>query len=583
MNLKPLALILLLLGGTVFAQNFTTSSSQANPAGFLSTSADAQSRQGWMGIGAPSAFSNGPAAPVDVRGLITAADSLQVLGNMFIANKAAIGGTLPSGDGLKISGGTIRIAGLSYTPATAGSVKKRLCLNPLGKVVTCTTGDDTAVRDLCTNITGYQLALPYTYYEQGTGQKVVVNDPNTDGVCTRIDIVCSDGIDNDNDGYIDAADGNCYDNVIAGGTPPNGHTVVNKQSAPLSGNNIIAGVFTAAINSPTIKIGDRYFVYNPYKTSEVDIQSQVCRNGTVESPEECDDGNTSNTDACINSCVHAVCRDGYVRAGVEQCDDGNTSNTDACINNCTNAFCGDFYVRAGVEQCDNGTGNSNSGSAACSTSCTWRSWCGDGVVQTPNSNGGNEQCDLGSSNGASGGTCSSSCTISKVFVRITSNHGNGWYSSGASSPSGVYISNSGSGWPTLNSGGTTSGGSTCSGDNASLQWQRISFYQNSAGTVPINISTIPGGITVHYRTKCDNFSGGNYYNDCPTGAGTYNVWSSSSQYIGSGTTMNLEEDLEYTSLQPEINGGTWCGSDIWGYVTEVLDGTSLSTLKYEII
>ena len=39
--------------------------------------------------------------------------------------------------------------------------------------------------------------------------------------------------------------------------------------------------------------------------------------------EECDDGNGSNTDACLNACVAARCGDSFVQLTVEACDDGN--------------------------------------------------------------------------------------------------------------------------------------------------------------------------------------------------------------------------------------------------------------------
>ncbi|HWP06683.1 MAG TPA: DUF4215 domain-containing protein, partial [Polyangiaceae bacterium] len=45
------------------------------------------------------------------------------------------------------------------------------------------------------------------------------------------------------------------------------------------------------------------------------------------------------------------CGDG-VAAGAEDCDDGNTVNTDGCTNACTQAVCGDDIVRTSVEQCD---------------------------------------------------------------------------------------------------------------------------------------------------------------------------------------------------------------------------------------
>jgi hypothetical protein len=93
-----------------------------------------------------------------------------------------------------------------------------------------------------------------------------------------------------------------------------------------------------------------------------------------------------------------------------------------------NAVCGDGNVRAGVEQCDQGAANSNTGTAACSTSCTWRSWCGDGVVQTPNSNGQSEQCD-------GGYWCNNSCQNEGITNAIITANGliSIWSSSGNSS------------------------------------------------------------------------------------------------------------------------------------------------------
>ncbi len=88
----------------------------------------------------------------------------------------------------------------------------------------------------------------------------------------------------------------------------------------------------------------------------------VCGDGRIQSPEQCDDGNTVDTDGCTSLCKNARCGDSLVRAGVEECDDGNALNTDDCTNSCNAAKCGDGYVRAGVEECDDGnllSGNLN--------------------------------------------------------------------------------------------------------------------------------------------------------------------------------------------------------------------------------
>ena len=60
--------------------------------------------------------------------------------------------------------------------------------------------------------------------------------------------------------------------------------------------------------------------------------TNVCGDGIVEfPPEECDDGNQSNFDACTTSCEDTYCGDGYVQLGNgEECDDGNTNDGDGC-------------------------------------------------------------------------------------------------------------------------------------------------------------------------------------------------------------------------------------------------------------
>ncbi len=58
-----------------------------------------------------------------------------------------------------------------------------------------------------------------------------------------------------------------------------------------------------------------------------------CGDGIVQAGEDCDDGNTIDTDACRNTCALASCGDGLLQAD-EVCDDGNTIDTDDCMNSC---------------------------------------------------------------------------------------------------------------------------------------------------------------------------------------------------------------------------------------------------------
>jgi len=123
-----------------------------------------------------------------------------------------------------------------------------------------------------------------------------------------------------------------------------------------------------------------------------------CGNSVVEGTEECDDGNTSNQDACLNNCRDATCGDGYQWSGSEPCDDGNTSNQDACLNSCEAARCGDGYRWLAEEECDDGNTTTGDG---CSANCVLE-YCGDGTVQS----GIGEECEGGVRSCAT--TCGSS-------------------------------------------------------------------------------------------------------------------------------------------------------------------------------
>ncbi|MDE0883481.1 MAG: DUF4215 domain-containing protein, partial [Myxococcota bacterium] len=67
-------------------------------------------------------------------------------------------------------------------------------------------------------------------------------------------------------------------------------------------------------------------------TASVRVEHR-CGDGIV-GPEECDDGNQVDTDACLNGCRAARCGDNVIQAGVEDCDDGNNIDGDACSATC---------------------------------------------------------------------------------------------------------------------------------------------------------------------------------------------------------------------------------------------------------
>ncbi|MBD3156839.1 DUF4215 domain-containing protein [Candidatus Peregrinibacteria bacterium] len=88
----------------------------------------------------------------------------------------------------------------------------------------------------------------------------------------------------------------------------------------------------------------------------------VCGNGTLETGEQCDDGNTLSGDGCSATCdieheapEEQVCGNGTVEEG-EQCDDGNTVSGDGCDAVCMLEdlpTCGNGTLEE-PEECDDG-------------------------------------------------------------------------------------------------------------------------------------------------------------------------------------------------------------------------------------
>ncbi len=63
-------------------------------------------------------------------------------------------------------------------------------------------------------------------------------------------------------------------------------------------------------------------------------EAPVCGDKKLEAGEDCDDGDTTSTGACVK-CKTATCGDGAVYAGHEECDDGNTVAGDGCSSTCS--------------------------------------------------------------------------------------------------------------------------------------------------------------------------------------------------------------------------------------------------------
>ncbi|MCK5020580.1 MAG: DUF4215 domain-containing protein, partial [Candidatus Peribacteraceae bacterium] len=118
----------------------------------------------------------------------------------------------------------------------------------------------------------------------------------------------------------------------------------------------------------------------------------VCGNGVPETGEECDDGNTDNSDSCTNLCKKSKCGDGYIQDG-EECE---LPGTDTCSANCISLVaeeslsssseeivippnCGNRIIEEDEgEECDDGALN---GTGECSEYCT-NLFCGDGILSS---------------------------------------------------------------------------------------------------------------------------------------------------------------------------------------------------------
>lgn len=296
---------------------------------------------------------------------------------------------------------------------------------PVNMTVTCTdtiTGDDTAPQtgDVRANVTFVLDTVIQPGEECGFTHGVV--GPLAQLVGNRIDLKSS---------YVPASASTSWSSSNPIGTFADAAADETTFTCNSAGTTVLSTALTTAGGC-----ADTFSV-------EVECVLVSCGNGTVDAGEQCDDGNTINTDACSNACTTnpicgnniveagetcatcqadviaeggadacAACGDGVVNsgencttcpadviavdgpaacnvcgdgttAGAEECDDSNTVSGDGCSATCVVEFCGDGTVNGTNEQCDDG-GNANGD--GCSATCQNEDLCGNGVV-----NGG-EDC-----------------------------------------------------------------------------------------------------------------------------------------------------------------------------------------------
>jgi cysteine-rich repeat protein len=105
----------------------------------------------------------------------------------------------------------------------------------------------------------------------------------------------------------------------------------------------------------------------------------TCFDGSVQAPEECDDGNRIDFDGCTNACT--ICGNGSVFGAFppfEECDDGNLVPDDGCDPNCRATGCGNGFKSPEAESCDDGN---NDDDDDCPADC---------VIDSCNANAGSD-------------------------------------------------------------------------------------------------------------------------------------------------------------------------------------------------
>lgn len=147
-------------------------------------------------------------------------------------------------------------------------------------------------------------------------------------------------------------------------------------------------------------------------------ETSYCGDSIVNDFEECDDGNDSNADFCLNFCVINVCGDGFDGGIIqnEECDDENLDVGDGCDNLCRVEECGNGRTDAN-EDCDDGNTTTEAcdygevGCQVCAADCTDQagatSFCGDATTDAANGEG----CDDGNTTTETCVYGEESCTV----------------------------------------------------------------------------------------------------------------------------------------------------------------------------
>lgn len=115
---------------------------------------------------------------------------------------------------------------------------------------------------------------------------------------------------------------------------------------------------TVSAGKLLVKEGQKVKLCRPDKTGCSELvtvtRTARCGDGTVQPPEQCDDGNSVDTDACSNACIAAVCGDGVLQDH-EECERNVSCKNGGVCEQCRCSepvpACGNGVIETG-EQCE---------------------------------------------------------------------------------------------------------------------------------------------------------------------------------------------------------------------------------------
>ena len=249
---------------------------------------------------------------------------------------------------------TLTLSGLASQGCTAGEVQGNGLFDDAGTDSAVTGDDATTTKPTC-----------------GDGKTVAPEQ------CDDGNKVTGDGCDNDCSFSCDATD-------------PHGLSKCDSTN-PCLGTVACSG---AHVCTYTGALGDGATCAPGKICSGGKCTSEVCGDGVVTAPEECDDANGVNGDGCETTCKFTCVTGDTTR---------NCAPADACAGQGT---CGAKHTCAAGTPLPNGTacGPSGQGEVCKAGVCSPPS-CGDGIVET------GEDCDFGAGNGVGTG-CEATCKFS---------------------------------------------------------------------------------------------------------------------------------------------------------------------------